>query len=60
MVRNSLKSEILPVTKIRETGIYFPHLFLWIHEKLDGTCDLERLDELKTISDLKVWLKKQI
>ena len=60
MVGNSLKSDILPVTKIGGTGIYIPHKFTWRHEELDSTFGLERFIELKTISDLKVWLKKQI
>ena len=60
MVGNSLKSDILPVTKIGGTGIYIPHKFTWRHEELDSTFGLERFVELKTILDLKVWLKKQI
>ena len=60
MVGNSLKSDILPVTKIGVTGIYIPHKFTWRHEELDSTFGLERYVELKTILDLKVWLKKQI
>ena len=60
MVGNSLKSDILPVTKIGGTGIYIPHKFTWRYEKLDGTCESERFVELKTISDLKVWLENKI
>ena len=39
MVGNSLKSDILPVTKIGGTGIFIPHQFTWIHEKVDGNHD---------------------
>ncbi len=60
MVGNSLKSDILPVTKIGGTGIYIPHKFTWRYEELDGTRDLDRFVELKTISDLKVWLENKI
>ena len=60
MVGNSLKSDILPVTKIGGTGIYIPHKFTWRYEELDGTCDLDRFVELKTISGLKVWLENKI
>ena len=60
MVGNSLKSDILPVTKIGGTGIYIPHKLTWKHEEVDRTFDLERVVELKTISALKVWLKNQI
>ena len=57
MVGNSLKSDILPVTKIGGTGIYIPHKFTWSYEELDGTNDLDRFVELKTISDLKLCLE---
>ena len=60
MVGNSLKSDILPVTKIGGTGIYIPHKFTWRNEELDGTCDLDRFVELKAISDLKAWLENKI
>ena len=60
MVGNSLKSDVLPVRNIGGTGIYIPHKFTWKHEEVDSTFDLERIVELKTISDLKVWLKKLI
>ena len=60
MVGNSLKSDILPVTKIGGTGIYIPHKFTWRYEELDGTCDLERFVKLKTISNLKVLLQNNI
>ena len=56
MIGNSLKSDILPVTKIGGTAIYIPHKFTWKHEEVESTVDLERFVELKTISDLKVWL----
>ncbi len=57
MVGNSLKSDVLPVTKVGGTGIYIPHKFTWKHEEVDSTFDLDRFVELKNISDLKVWLK---
>ena len=60
MIGNSLKSDILPVTKIGGTGIYIPHKFTWRHEEIDSTYDLESFVKLKTISALKVWLKNQI
>ena len=60
MVGNSLKSDILPITKVGGTGIYIPHKFTWRHEELDSIFGLERFAEMKTISDLKAWLKKQI
>ena len=60
MIGNSLKSDILPVTKIGGTGIYIPHKFTWRHEEVDSTYDLESFVKLKTISALKVWLKNQI
>ena len=60
MVGNSLKSDVLPVRNIGGTGIYIPHKFTWKHEEVDGTFDLERIVELKTILDLKLWLKKLI
>ena len=43
MVGNSLKSDILPVTKIGGTGIFIPHQFTWIHEKVDGNHDSKDL-----------------
>ena len=60
MVGNSLKSDVLPVTKIGGTGIYIPQKFRWKHEEVDSNFDLERTVELKNISELKVWLKKLI
>jgi Predicted hydrolase (HAD superfamily) len=60
MVGNSLKSDVLPVRNIGGTGIYIPHKFTWKHEEVDSNFDLERVVELKNISDLKVWLKKLI
>ena len=60
MVGNSLKSDILPVTKIGGTRIYIPHKFTWRYEELDGTCDLDRFVELKAISDLEAWLENKI
>ena len=60
MVGNLLKSDILPVTKIGKTGIYIPQQFTLRDEELDGNHDLERYVELKTISDLRVWLKNEI
>ena len=39
MVGNSLKSDVLPVTKIGGTGIYIPHKFKWKYEEVDSTYD---------------------
>ncbi len=60
MVGNSLKSDILPVTKIGGTGIYIPHQFTWIHEKVDGKHDSKDYVELKNILDLKLWFREKI
>ena len=58
MVGNSLQSDVLPVRKIGGTGIYIPHKFTWKHEEVHSTFDLEGVVQLKTISALKIWLKK--
>ena len=60
MVGNSLKSDILPVTKIGGTGIYIPHQFTWIHEKVDETQSAKNYVKLNSILDLKLWLREQI
>ncbi len=60
MVGNSLKSDILPVTKIGGTGIYIPHQFTWIHEKVDETQSANNYVKLNSILDLKLWLREQI
>ena len=60
MVGNSLKSDILPVTKIGGTGIFIPHQFTWIHEKVDENQSGKNYVKLKSILDLKVWLRKNM
>ena len=60
MVGNSLKSDILPVTKIGGTGIFIPHQFTWIHEKVDENQSPKNYVKLKSILDLKLWLREQI
>ena len=60
MVGNSLKSDILPVTKIGGTGIYIPHQFTWIHEKVDEDQSAKNYVKLNSILDLKLWLREQI
>ena len=60
MVGNSLKSDILPVTKIGGTGIFIPHQFTWIHEKVDENQSPKNYVKLKSILDLKVWLRKNM
>ena len=60
MVGNSLKSDILPVTKIGGTGIFIPHQFTWIHEKVDENHDPRDYIELKNILDLKLWFREKI
>ena len=60
MVGNSLKSDILPVTKIGGTGIFIPHQFTWIHEKVDENQSAKNYVKLKSILDLKLWLRKNM
>ena len=60
MVGNSLRSDILPVTKIGGTGIFIPHQYTWIHEKVDETQSANNYIKLKSILDLKLWLRKNI
>ena len=60
MVGNSLKSDILPVTKIGGTGIFIPHQFTWIHEKVDENHDSRDYVELNNILDLKYWFREKI
>ena len=60
MVGNSLKSDILPVTKIGGTGIYILHQFTWIHEKVDEDQSAKNYVKLNSILDLKLWLREQI
>ena len=60
MVGNSLKSDILPVTKIGGTGIFIPHQFTWIHEKVDENQSAKNYVKLNSILDLKLWLREQI
>ena len=60
MVGNSLKSDILPVTKIGGTGIFIPHQFTWIHEKVDENQSGKNYVKLSSILDLKVWLRKNM
>ena len=60
MVGNSLKSDILPVTKIGGTGIFIPHQFTWIHEKVDENQSGKNYVKLKSILDFKVWLRKNM
>ena len=60
MVGNSLKSDILPVTKIGGTGIYIPHQFTWTHEKVDEDQSAKNYVKLNSILDLKLWLREQI
>ena len=57
MVGNSLRSDILPVTKIGGTGIFIPHQYTWIHEKVDETQSANNYIKLKSILDLKLWLR---
>ena len=60
MVGNSLRSDILPVTKIGGIGIYIPHQYTWIHEKVDETESTNNYVKLKSILDFKLWLSKNM
>jgi putative hydrolase of the HAD superfamily len=60
MIGNSLKSDILPVTKIGGTGIYIPHKYMWQNEKVDSSNCSENYIELESISEIKIWLQDQI
>ena len=58
MVGNSLKSDILPVTKIGGKGIYIPFKLTWDLEKVDYNHCSKDYVELQNISLIKPWLEK--
>ena len=58
MVGNSLKSDILPVTKIGGTGIYIPFELTWELEKVVYDHKSKAYVQLENISLIRPWLEK--
>ena len=60
MVGNSLKSDILPVTKIGGTGIYIPFELTWELEKVVYDHKSKAYVQLENISLIRPWLEKKL
>jgi len=60
MVGNSLKSDILPVTKIGGRGIYIPFQLTWEFEKIDADHKIKNYVQLENTSQIKLWIEKNL
>ncbi len=55
MIGNSLKSDVLPLTRIGGQAIYVPHDTTWIHEHVsEDMLDTKTYTEIKSLNDIVV------